>query len=355
MSQVGTPRRNDFQMSARGGRGCGGYGGEIFDFNETGSVRSMRSARSSHNLGYSPSSRPPALDLDATMEYPLETSRSIQSVDTTGSTPSPKKKNAFERNKSAGALEGYHGVRVERYVTNKRLLGLGPCQRSSVDEVVFGRDMDGSGDKDTNAEIDVLLGMFRGAAGQKNAIAEMLEDKPGQGFRGPDDDRALCLRSATRIAETGFDGCAGMKTREPRDVKRAWRRLPQQKSNVAEIVFGQDHSRHNGHEQHFMGQFEMSAGKSPRMKSSFDPDPAKRPAKSPSCRRFYQSSSLHGAEISKPEAVHHAMQKQAEAGRLTDLTDHFHGAAGKSSRFATDAAGMASRRDGGYPVYAVYR
>jgi len=280
-----------------------------------------------------------------------------------GSTPRgslKSKSNAFERNMTVGNLEGYHGVRVERHATNKRLFGLGPQQRSAVDEVVYGRDMDFSMEKETNAEIDVLINMFEGAAGRKSAIAEVLEDVPGCGVRGPDDDQRLCMRSAERILEAGFEGCAGQKTREPRDMKRAWRRLPMQRSNVAEIVFGQNQGHISGHEQLFLSQFSRTAGFSARIKKDRESGVAAqvefRKEGRPFQRRFYMNNT-----ISESTGLHQPMehtvkaQKQIqEAGTFHDLTDAFHGAAGKSSRFKHDVAGRATRRDEPHPLYCVY-
>lgn len=274
-----------------------------------------------------------------------------------------KTSNAFKKNTSVGCQEGYHGIRVERHCTNKRLFGLGPCQRSSVDEVVFGRDFDGSADQSSNAEIDVLLNMFQGAAGRKDAIAELLEDVPGNPLRGPDDDKKLCMRPATRIAEQGMDESAGMRTREPRDIKKAWRRLPMQKSSVAEIVFGANPSHLSGHETMFVEQFDRTAGISPRIKKdnsgmtrSDATKPNPKAGISPSKRRFYQASALHASNIAKLDQLDLAEQKQQQAGVLGDLVDHFHGAAGKSDRFGVNVSdGRASKTPHGQPVYAVYR
>jgi len=143
--------------------------------------------------------------------------------------------------------------------------GLGPCQRSSVDEVVFGRDLDFSTGRAHNAELNTLLCMYKGAAGSKNAMAELVPDLPGQECPGPDDDRKLCMKSGASIQNIGWDGFAGLKTRSQRDTKRAWMRLPLQKSSVAESVFGYDTVQLHGHDKAMLRQFEHCAGFSPRL------------------------------------------------------------------------------------------
>jgi len=187
--------------------------------------------------------------------------READEVTTSSATHNPPK-----RDNSVGANEGYHGARPQRdNVTNRRLFGLGPCQRSSVDEVVFGRDLDFSTGRAHNAELNTLLCMYKGAAGSKNAMAELVPDLPGQECPGPDDDRKLCMKSGASIQNIGWDGFAGLKTRSQRDTKRAWMRLPLQKSSVAESVFGYDTVQLHGHDKAMLRQFEHCAGFSPRL------------------------------------------------------------------------------------------
>jgi hypothetical protein len=219
----------------------------IADYNQTGAFDAYRSRWEDINQNGTPAG--------ATLR------RETDEMTTSSAAHNPAK-----RDNSVGAKEGYHGARPQRdNITNRRLFGLGPCQRSSVDEVVFGRDLDFSTGRAHNAELNTLLCMYKGAAGSKNAMAELVPDLPGQDCPGPDDDRKLCMKSGASIQNIGWDGFAGLKSRSQRDTKRAWMRLPLQKSSVAEAVFGSDTAQMHGHDKAMLRQFEHSAGFSPRL------------------------------------------------------------------------------------------
>jgi len=267
---------------------------------------------------------------------------------------SPKKINRKRISQSAGNLEGYHGVQPMRTASNKRLFGLSPCMRSCVDEVVFGRDLDFSSSGDKSAEMEQLLASYEGCAGAHRHAAALLIDSDKQ----PDADRPLCMRVAPKIEERGLKGHAGLSTNDRGSgTKRAWRRLPMQKSTVAEVVFGQDwHSQLNDKERGMIGQFEHTAGKSPRIRhGDLDVKPGMMPhdVKSMNFKRNYFHSPMNKSQIERVVSHSEPLKSTVEIDART--TSQFDRAAGRSDRFGQERisrkAHLVGPQDAKWAVY----
>eukprot|EP00927_Polykrikos_kofoidii_P004590 TRINITY_DN11810_c0_g1_i1.p1 TRINITY_DN11810_c0_g1~~TRINITY_DN11810_c0_g1_i1.p1 ORF type:complete len:502 (-),score=56.08 TRINITY_DN11810_c0_g1_i1:82-1524(-) len=267
--------------------------------------------------------------------------------------------NRFVRDNSAGAASGFHGVRLHRKQSNKRLFGNCPNARSNVDEVVFGRDMDFSSDRDFSAELNVLLKMYKGAAGSKGAVGVLVEDQPGI-TKGPDDPRKLCIVSERKINDRESSARAGKPRQEPRDIKRAWTEHPLKTSNVSEVVFGGP-LHGDASDQKFVKQFSHSSGKSTRMGCHPSDEARKKnaqesdlkhfvPARDVPVRRNYNNSPMKVDSVKKL-----VFQGEQTASPPRELIDHFSHAAGKSPHFHPDQSGRVHVQYNENPNVSVYK
>jgi len=233
------------------------------------------------------------------------------------------------RDSTAGADEGYHGLRIPEQCRNKRLYGNAPCMRSNVDDVVFGRDFDMSDSKHHSAEMLHLFTSFRGAAGKQGSMQDLLS--------GEKETERYCCRTEKSM-NIDWKTHAGRKNGAYKEGKKVWGKHWQ--SNVGNAVFGQETSdtqtqvRHG--ERDFRGKFLHAGGLSSTY--SREPDAKLHTSKN---KRIYHGCPMN---VSQMDCVMHNQTGANVTPRRKDgpeeqyLNEQFRDAAGLSPRFHRAAA-----------------
>eukprot|EP00928_Gymnodinium_smaydae_P047871 TRINITY_DN31983_c0_g1_i1.p1 TRINITY_DN31983_c0_g1~~TRINITY_DN31983_c0_g1_i1.p1 ORF type:complete len:428 (+),score=56.52 TRINITY_DN31983_c0_g1_i1:99-1286(+) len=266
---------------------------------------------------------------------------------------------ATPRSEEASVLDGYYGARVQRHVRTRRLYGNAPLLRSNIDDIVYGRDLDLSGDNDHSPEMLHLLDSYQGAAGHKAAMAQCMTGK------NPDEPSLYCLRPAHVIHSQGLNSYAGLPVAVKKEAKRIWPKNIMQSSSVGEVVFGngeiqKNHDR-NSSEARLLDVYHQSGGRpghairswtengreaAPTRKRIFTNAPA---ATSNMDRTVHFQNGSSTPRDAKTEADNNAAKSH--------LLKSFQGAAGVSPRLVRDSSGTVSHHgeaNTGY-THSIYR
>lgn len=294
------------------------------------------------------------------------------------------------RENSAAAKAGYHGIRLPEGPRNRRLYGQAPCMRSSVDEVVFNRDMDQSGgDAEISAEMEHLIGSFEGGAGSKDAMSDLMGVPPA-------DQRPRCVRmygveggvgkssvdevvygrdldwSGQDEEDIEWHTYAGLRGHEPanpifptqpkeadRNIITPNHNLHNSKkiypgrgkfhSKVSDVVFGKEPPKVTEEELAVQAEhYHNAAGYSHN--HSRHPDLLQREQ---SGRRIYTNAPMNVSQMDR--VIHNSPSHQKEGERERHLLQQFEGAAGVSARFSREPHGGVGVRNPITHAVSIYR
>lgn len=312
------------------------------------SVVSAGSIRNTRNLCFNDTESSPG-NLEQTMDLSDQFSQS-QGLPSPSGQAKVNSRHAL-RDSGPGARHGYHGVRLPDAPRSVRLYGSAPCMRSSVDEIVFNRDMDMSGEG-TSPEMEYLVKCFEGGAGQKDAMADLMgyvrhSEKQrcvrmygvagGVGESQLDEvifGRDLDIDQEGGPKDVDWFSHAGCKTRE-KDLygrkKKLWPEGPiQSKHGAAEVVFGQEKEHLSEQDQKVIDEHYTNAAGTSLHFGRTEGSGLKRPEETwkKGGKRIFDNTPMNKSVMNR--VLHQAPVNENEDQRLSKL---YAGAAGTSVRY----------------------
>lgn len=240
--------------------------------------------------------------------------------------------------------------------------------RSSVDEVVFQRDMDQSGgDAEQSAEMEHLIMCFDGGAGQRDAMADLMGCVK-------QDDRARCVRmygvqggvgaacidevvygrdldfdSESADKDVDWHTHAGLKGKEPLDSKRIWPHGATQTS-FRQVVYRQEDKPITKKDERFIAEhYHQAGGASP----FFSRAPGQKlggPDGKPMGKRIFKNAPMNASVMDR---VIHNSPNNCEHDE--HLSKQFEGAAGSSVRYHRGTCGQSTVRPHSDHVVCIHR
>lgn len=271
----------------------------------------------------------PISTLEAAMTSPTE----MSPPESEGQAEGAKKPAANSRaalRTAIGGAEGYHGLRLPSGPRNKRLYGTPPCMRSSVDDVVFGRDMDLSGaDNELSHEMQFLVNNYLGAAGTMAAMGDLM-GKPTL------DMPKYCCKPHYSMNHnwSEFAGRKNAGSGEggymPRCAKKLW--PASYDSSVAKdvlgIVYGEPKKGNLQRQKAFESQYYNSGGVSGLFKKTPDDRSA------PNSKRAFPDAPMSNSTLHQVINADEPVDRNRRHWSTDDyLKAQFKQAAGKSERF----------------------
>jgi len=273
------------------------------------------------------------------------------------------------RDQGAGANHGYHGLRLPEGPRNVRLFGSAPCMRSSVDEVVFSRDMDQSGGDGAaqSAEMEHLVKCFVGGAGQKDAMADLMGcatrgEKPrcvkmygvqgGIGASQIDEviyGRDLDFEADSAQKDVDWLSHAGLKGKEPFSSKRIWPHGATHTS-VGQVCFGQKEKPITEKDERFIAEHYNHSGGTSLFFSRPPGAELGKPEGKKMGKRIFKNAPMNASVMER--VIHN---KPNDLDHDSHLMHQFQGAAGTSVRYDRARCGQSTVKQQTDNVVCIHR